>query len=156
MKELQLRNRQRVQAVNIKGLRELTQVLLDDELKLSSYELGVTLVSPGRMADINQEFLGHEGSTDVITFDYRNGYDQGAAELDLAGEIYISVADAQSQAKEFSTTWPEEMTRYVVHGVLHLRGFDDLEPAQRKIMKREETRLLRRLAARCDLRNLSQ
>ena len=154
MRELQLRNRQRAQTVNTKFLSELTRALLEETLKLGSYELGITLVSPAKMAAANWEFLQHKGSTDVITFDYRDGYGQGAAELELAGEIFISVADARKQAKEFSTTWQEELVRYVTHGVLHLRGFDDLEPAMWKIMKREENRLMRRLSARFDFRKV--
>jgi probable rRNA maturation factor len=154
MRELQLRNRQRAQTVNTKFLREVTRALIEEELKLHSYELGIRLVSPAKMAETNWEFLQHEGSTDVITFDYREGYGEGAAELELAGEIFISVADARKQAKEFSTAWQQELVRYVTHGVLHLRGFDDLEPAKRKIMKREENRLMRRLSARFDLRKV--
>jgi probable rRNA maturation factor len=156
MRELQLRNRQRDRAIDTEFLREIARALLEDELALSRYELGIHFVSTKKMAEINWEFLQHEGSTDVITFDYREGYGEGAAQLDLAGEIYISVADARKQAKEFSTTWQDELVRYMAHGMLHLRGFDDLEPAKRRIMKREENRLVRRLAARFDLRKVGR
>jgi probable rRNA maturation factor len=156
MRQLQVRNRQRDRAIDTEFLREIARVLLEEELALSRYELAIHFVSAKKMAEINWEFLQHEGSTDVITFDYREGYGEGAAELELAGEIYISVADARKQAKEFSTTWQDELVRYVAHGVLHLRGFDDLEPAQRKSMKREENRLVRRLSARFDLRKVGR
>ena len=155
MRELQLRNRQRAQAINIRFLREVTRALLEDELKLGSYELGIMLVSPVTMAETNWQFLEHEGSTDVITFDYR-GYGSQPEKSDLAGEIHISVTDARQQAREFSTTLEEELVRYVTHGILHLRGFDDLEPTKRKVMKREENRLVRRLKTRFDLRKLGR
>jgi probable rRNA maturation factor len=58
--------------------------------------------------------------------------------------LFICLDDAVKQAREFRTTWQEELARYVIHGLLHLRGFDDLEPAARRVMKREENRLLRR------------
>lgn len=151
MRELQVRNRQREQALSIKFLRELTRALLEEELRLSSYELGITLVSAAKMAEINAHYLAHEGSTDVITFDYREGYERGGEDgsaAELAGEIYISVADARRHARAFSTSWQEELVRYIAHGVLHLRGFDDLAPAKRKVMKREENRLVRRIRAR--------
>lgn len=159
MRELQVRNRQRERAVNIKFLRELTRMLLEKELRLTSYELGATLVSAAKMAAINEQYLSHEGSTDVITFDYREGYERGGedgSEAELAGEIYISVADARRQAREFSTSWQEELVRYLVHGVLHLRGFDDLAPAKRKVMKREENRLVRRMTAQFDVREIGR
>ncbi|MGZ8940492.1 MAG: rRNA maturation RNase YbeY [Limisphaerales bacterium] len=159
MRELQVRNRQRERAVNIKFLRELTRVLLDEELRLSSYELGIAFISAARMAAMNQQYLGHEGSTDVITFDYREGYERGGEDgsaAELAGEIYISVADARRQAREFSTSWQEELVRYMVHGVLHLRGFDDSAPANRKVMKREEKRLVRQMRAQFDVREIGR
>ena len=85
MRELQVRNRQRDQAVDVKVVRELTRALLEEELGLGSYELGIVFVSAKRMAEINQEFLKHEGSTDVITFDYREGYVAGSESIEFAG-----------------------------------------------------------------------
>jgi probable rRNA maturation factor len=152
MRELQVRNRQRDQTLNAKFVRELTRTLLEEELGLAEYELGISFVSANRMADINEQYLGHEGSTDVITFDYREGYAAGSESGELAGEIYISMSDARRQAREFRTRWEEEVVRYIVHGVLHLRGYDDLAAAKRRVMKREENRLLRRLKRRCDFR----
>lgn len=149
MKELHLRNRQRAHRINSDLLRRMARTLLEKELGLNSYHLAIHLVAAGKMAQVNEQFLQHSGSTDVITFDYRDGYaeitEQKSAEL--AGEIYISITDAISQAQEFSTKWQEEVVRYTIHGVLHLRGYDDLASANRTIMKREENRLLRRIAA---------
>lgn len=159
MRELQVRNRRCGRAINTRGVREITRVLLEEELGLGRYELGINFVSAERMAKINWEYLQHEGSTDVITFDYREGYSEGAAEfegLDLAGEIYISGADAVKQAKEFGTEWREEIVRYVVHGVLHLLGYDDLESGKRREMKREENRLVRALGGRFDLKRVGR
>jgi probable rRNA maturation factor len=152
MRELQVRNRQRDRTLNVKFVRELARALLEEELGLAKYELGISFVSAKRMAEINQKFLQHEGSTDVITFDYREGYEAGSESSELAGEIYISVSDAQRQAREFRSRWEEEVVRYIVHGVLHLRGYDDLAAGKRRVLKREENRLLRRLKRRCDFR----
>src|SRR6185436_18424008 len=103
------------------------------------------------MATINETFLEHHGSTDVITFDHA-GYlklepptsGQRPAARHLYGEIFLSVPDAIRHAKEFNTTWQSEVTRYVIHGLLHLTGHDDLNPAARRIMKREENKLVTR------------
>jgi probable rRNA maturation factor len=62
--------------------------------------------------------------------------------------LFISVPDAVGQAAVYGTTPSLELLRYVVHGVLHLRGYDDLEPGLRRVMKREENRLVRRLSER--------
>ena len=93
------------------------------------------------MTRLNQQFLQHEGSTDIITFDH------GSTPERLFGEMFICVAEAERQAKAFGTTWQAELRRYVIHGILHLRGYDDLEPAKRRVMKREENRLVRKLVA---------
>jgi rRNA maturation RNase YbeY len=94
------------------------------------------------MARVNWRFLQHEGSTDVITFDHGSTIER------VHGECFISVADAVDQAQAFRTTWTEEVVRYVIHGILHLRGYDDLEPALRRSMKREENRWVRWVGCR--------
>ena len=106
------------------------------------------------MARINERFLQHEGSTDVITFDHAEpgGMLNGARKL--CGEIFICVDDAVAQARVFRTTWPAELVRYAIHGLLHLAGHDDHEPAARRLMKRAENRLLRLVAAQFPLREL--
>ena len=88
---------------------------------------------------MNWQFLRHEGPTDIITFDH------GSTPERLFGEMFICVAEAERQAKEFGTTWQQELQRYVIHGILHLRGYDDLEPAKRRVMKQEENRLVRKV-----------
>ena len=118
---------------------------------------------------MNEKYLRHAGPTDVIAFDYGFGVppsggssvkSNGRAnrlkpELQtLHGEVFICVDDAISQAKQFKTTWQSEVVRYIVHGVLHLLGHDDLKPALRRRMKREENRLLRLLAKRFSLAQL--
>ena len=152
MRELQVRNRQRDQTLDTKFVRELARALLEEEMGLTDFELGISFVSSSRMAEINQQYLQHEGSTDVITFDYREGYEAGSESSELAGEIYISVSDARRQAREFGTRWEEEVVRYIVHGILHLRGYDDVAAAKRTVMKREENRLLRRMKRRFNFR----
>lgn len=154
--ELQLRNRQKTKAVDTKLLRTVTCALLVEDLGLKTYQLGIHLVEPEEMAQVNWDYLQHEGSTDVITFDYRSEVPPGETVPEVYGELYICISDALKQAKEFKQHWTEELARYVVHGVLHLRGYDDLEPVKRKVMKREENRLVKALAGRFALRKLAR
>src|SRR5687768_2929886 len=153
MRDLQVRNRQGDQRLDSKFLREIVRTLLRKELGLQNYEHGIKFVSATKMAKLNWDYLQHEGSTDVITFDYREGNE--GKESELVGEIYISVADAKKQAREFRTTWQEELVRYLVHGVLHLRGYDDLVATKRKVMKREENRLVEKLSKQFNLRQVA-
>jgi probable rRNA maturation factor len=109
------------------------------DLKIEEAELGINLVAAREMTLINETFLRHEGSTDVITFDYSNAEcGVRSAELNLHGEIFVCVDEAVLQAIKFKTTWQSEIVRYLVHGVLHLLGHDDRHTAARRKMKREE------------------
>lgn len=157
MNSLQIINRQKTRRIDARRFRRAAGVLLDDLLDLCGYEMAVHFLDAKQMAQANEQFLDHHGSTDVITFDYNEGYTElGPSAGTLRGEILISVDDAVSQAHQFKTRWQEEVSRYFIHGVLHLLGYDDVSPAKRTIMKREENKLLRRLAAQCDLAMLSR
>ena len=164
---LSLLNRQRVRRIDTRLLRQITLHLLDTELGVESFELAIHLVGAEEMAKVNWDFLQHEGSTDVITFDHSdvvaadvrrlsNKKGGAVAQKSLHGELFICIDDAVKQAREFRTTWIQELTRYVVHGVLHLRGYDDLKPVARRVMKREENRLVRLVAKEFSLSKLAR
>ncbi len=148
-------NRQRTVAIETPQLRRLARSLLEEIPGLENYELGLHLVGAVEMARINQQFLNHSGSTDVITFDNSEPGVHATASS-LHGEIFICLDDALAHARRFGTIWQSELTRYVIHGILHLRGYDDLSPELRRKMKREENRLLKGLTDRFDLSKLAR
>jgi len=148
-------NRQRTVAIETPQLRRLARSLLEEIPGLENYELGLHLVGAVEMARINQQFLNHSGSTDVITFDHSEPAVHATASS-LHGEIFICLDDALAHARRFGTIWQSELTRYVIHGILHLRGYDDLSPELRRKMKREENRLLKGLTDRFDLSKLAR
>jgi probable rRNA maturation factor len=139
---LTLRNRQRTRPVDLRRLRRIITSLLNDLLQQNDFDLGFYLVAAPEMTRLNETYLRHRGSTDVITFDYCDPAQPGF----LAGEIFICVDEALIQARRFGTTWQSEVVRYAVHGLLHLRDYDDHAANDRRKMKREENRLLGRLA----------
>ena len=151
-------NRQRTRKINTRLLKQITEALLTD-LKIKEAELGINLVATREMTLINETFLKHKGSTDVITFDYADKADgplpadgaHGVTCPTLHGELFVCVDDAIEQTKQFKTDWQSEIVRYVIHGVLHLLGHDDHRIAGRRKMKREENRLLRLLAKKFSL-----
>lgn len=144
-------NRQRNKKINARLLRQIVAGLFE-ELKITEAALGINLVAAREMTLVNETFLQHEGSTDVITFDYLDlGPQTPDASPQLHGELFICVDEAVLQARQFVTNWQSEVVRYVVHGVLHLRGHDDRRVAARRRMKREENRLVRALARRFSL-----
>jgi probable rRNA maturation factor len=154
---LSIRNRQRTRAVDVRLLRRMAKALLGKLLQVEQVELGISLVAAPEMTRLNETFLRHAGSTDVITFDYNEPSTfNPKPSTTLHGEIFICVDEAIAQARRFRTTWQSEVMRYLVHGMLHLRGHDDAKPAARRKMKREENRLLRLLASRFAFGKLSR
>ena len=135
-----VRNLQRRRKIDVRWLRQVAFRVLEEELTARDYDIGICLVSAPRMTRLNEDFLGHQGSTDVITFDYSGRRSQAR----LIGEIVICVDEAVAQARQFHVTWQAEIVRYFVHGILHLSGYDDTTSLARRKMKREEERLLRR------------
>jgi probable rRNA maturation factor len=147
---LLLRNRQRARPVDLAFLRRMIKALLRDHFKAASFDLGIYLIGAPEMTRLNETFLQHKGSTDVITFDYSETV--GAP---FHAEIFICVDEALRQARQFKTTWQSELARYLIHGLLHLDGHDDLRPAARRKMKLEENFVLRNLAGQFDLTKIS-
>jgi probable rRNA maturation factor len=137
---LSLSNRQRVQPLDLRLLRQIVRHLLIERLGLEDFDLTLHLVNAAEMAQLNQSLLGHAGSTDVITLDYLGA--AKTAPVPLAGEIFVCLDEAAIQARRFGVSWQAELARYIIHGLLHLRGYDDTRAAARRRMKREEARLL--------------
>src|SRR3954471_22054792 len=148
--EIRLTNRQETRSINLLLLKRITRFLIGEQFRRRQYEFGVHLVSAPEMAQVNQQFLNHAGSTDVITFDYAA---RGGDDI-LCGEAFICIDDAVRQAREDRTTWQSELVRYLIHALLHLEGYDDLQPQARKKMKREEEAILKRTAEKFKIERL--
>ncbi len=92
-------------------------------------EVFIWLISDRRMALLHRQFLGKTGPTDVLTFQH--------------GEIFISVETARCQARAFGNSLMRELKLYVVHGLLHLHGFEDRTQAEARKMKTAQEKILR-------------
>ena len=110
--------------------------------------LSITLVSRRAMARLNEEHLGHRGATDVISFGFRRAAN-GVADP-VVGDIYIAPEVARGNAREAKVSVREEIARLVVHGTLHVLGYDHPEGADRETssMWRRQERLVRRALKR--------
>ncbi|MEI8078871.1 MAG: rRNA maturation RNase YbeY [bacterium] len=115
-------------------------------------EVRVVLVSSRRSAALNHRFLGHAGPTDVIAFALPSlaGRPPEAGSR-CAGELYVNPAAALAAAPRHGHSAATELTLYLVHGLLHLAGHDDLIPAPRRRMRAAERRVMARLSREFDL-----
>ena len=94
--------------------------------------LGVICTHNGFIRKMNREFLAHDKNTDVIAFSLGNG---GGAEA----EIYINLDAARNQAKKYNVTYTQEVRRLLIHGALHLIGYEDkTHTGKKKMLAREE------------------
>lgn len=111
------------------------------ECRVPPGELGLAWVDPASCSRLHADFFGDPGLTDVMTF-------PGEAGDDHAGELAICPAVAAARAAEFANEFSRELTLYLVHGWLHLAGFQDATRAGRQRMRRAESKLLAWLESR--------
>jgi probable rRNA maturation factor len=98
--------------------------------------LSVVLVDDARLCELHERFLGDPSPTDVIAFDL------GEDPYGPAAEIYVSVDCALRVARERDESVARELALYLVHGTLHLCGFDDHDDEDRRAMRAAEARVL--------------
>lgn len=94
-------------------------------------DINVIFCSDNYILDVNMKYLQHDYFTDIITFDYCEG-------KVLSGDLFISVDCVRENSIEFGTDFEEELHRVIVHGVLHLIGYDDHTDEDRKVMRQKE------------------
>ena len=116
-------------------------------LRLPAAELSIALVSDRRMRALTRDWRGRDRATDVLAFAQREG--PGGAPVDLLGDVVISVDTAGRQAVEHRHPLGMEVDRLLVHGLLHLLGYDhERSAAEARRMQRRERVLRRVIAAR--------
>jgi len=100
-------------------------------------DLSISLIRDAEIREVNRLHLSHDHPTDVISFDYGE-----SAEV-ISGEVLVSVETALRVAKKRGCDPEAEVILYVVHGVLHLNGFDDKDPDSARAMRRRQRELVR-------------
>lgn len=135
-------NRQRRVPLAVKPLERFFE-RVQRELRFASGSVTVQLLSDTAMARLNRTFRHKEGPTDVLSFPANGAKPHRRAEY--VGDIAISPETASRNARRFSRTLPAEMRILILHGMLHLAGFD--HETDHGEMERLERRLRRRLGA---------
>ncbi|MCP3966284.1 MAG: rRNA maturation RNase YbeY [Lentisphaerae bacterium] len=124
---------------------ELSRLPVEQELLIN-----ITFVGDRTMAAYNQDYVGHEGTTDVITFCYLEG-DEPLLPGDVAIDLMICADFAiREGAERKDSCYARELALYIVHGLLHSAGEDDLDPVSRKRMRRREREVMKKLEQEMD------
>ena len=103
-------------------------------------DINIILCDDPSILEINNQFLGHDYYTDIITFDYTE-------ENVINGELYISIDTVRANAQEYGQSFPDELHRVIIHGILHLCGLDDHCDEDIKEMREAENFSLEKLSA---------
>ena len=148
MYEILISDEQDVFKVDHQQLTKAAESVLADE-SVAEASVSVALVDSETMQTLNNQHLGHDYDTDVLSFllECQGGSHSTdpagrGSEKSIEGEIIISVPMAQQTSARFKWGVQEELTLYLVHGILHLLGYDDLTEAELVIMRRRERELL--------------
>lgn len=111
-----------------RGLPVFCEVAISHRVLDKLEELAIAFIDERESARVHVQFMGVAGSTDVITFEH--------------GELLICPAVAQRQAEEHSEPLTRELLRYMVHGLLHLAGYEDDSAEKRKLMEKVQERMV--------------
>lgn len=126
--------------VDVERLRRAVEQTLGAE-HVAHAEVSLAIVDDGTMAELNLRYLQHEGPTDVLSFRLDTD-DPGAEQQRLEGEIIVSADTGRRGAARSGWTLDDELLLYVIHGALHLVGYDDATPEDRGRMRAAERRRL--------------
>jgi probable rRNA maturation factor len=117
-----------------KRIKKIIEKVIVGENKTSG-DLNFIVTNDENLRKINIRFLEHDYNTDVITFNYNSG--------DLInGEVYVSIETIRYNADNYNVSLEDEVFRVLIHGVLHLLGYDDKTSEQRKEMREGEDKWL--------------
>lgn len=136
---IEIVNRQR-HRVDLAGLRRTARAALR-ALGAADHEVSLTLVGDRRIRALNARYRGIRRRTDVLAFPL-----DGPAPV--LGEVVVSVETARRQARRLGHSLAQELDLLVVHGLLHLVGYDDRDPGEARLMHAREIEILSRLYAR--------
>ena len=106
------------------------------------YRLSLVFVTRQRIQALNKRYLKRTYATDVLSFDLSA---RGSRSKEIKGEVIISTQAAVANSRVYGTSIAKEIDLYVVHGILHLLGFDDHSPAEIKRMRAAENEVLKGL-----------
>jgi len=137
--------------MSIKFFNEETKYHLKDRIRLKKWinsvihseqnESGVInfiFTSDNYLLNINKEYLSHNYYTDIVTFNY-------CEKNIINGDVFISIETVKNNSTRFDVTFIEELYRVMIHGILHLIGYDDKSDEEKVVMKEKENYYLERL-----------
>ena len=153
MSEIEINNLQSHVPVTVARLRKIARAVFAAE-RVAGTTVSIALVDNVALRRVNRDFLGHDYDTDVLSFlfeshcvarDTYRGTRRRAHGRAIDGEVLVSGEMAAQMAPRFGWSAREELTLYLVHGLLHLCEYDDQTPRERRVMREREQAILAEL-----------
>lgn len=117
-----------------------------EELKVKYAYVSLCFVSNREIKRLNKQFKRRNDFTDVLAFPMAGGScENRQRRTSLVGEIIISLDQAKINAKQFGNSYEKEVLLYIIHGILHIKGYDDISRRKRLIMERKQNALLQKV-----------
>ena len=120
---------------NDKNIKHLSELVLTSE-NFNTATIAIILSNRKYLNSLKKQYFNLDVNTDVIAFNLEDENDC------LEGEIYISIDDVKENAKDYSNSFNEEFSRVLIHGILHLTGYNDVSKEEKKIMRKLEDKYL--------------
>jgi len=140
--EVLIDNRQSRQKISLKMIKQTVQVILD-ALDCPESELSILIVDDPQIAELNQQYLNREGPTNVIAFAMREG-EFSDLSPHLLGDVVISTDTAAKEAQSAATSMAQRFNELLVHGILHLMGYDhETNEEDARVMEDKSRELLK-------------
>jgi probable rRNA maturation factor len=132
---IHITNRQKTLKVDRRRVRDAVQAIVRDT-GIAEAKISIAIVDDATIARLHGQFLDDPEPTDVLSFVLDR------AEQSLEGEVVASADTAKASATRYNSTPEDELLLYVIHGTLHLVGYDDTAPRERAVMRRKEKQYL--------------
>lgn len=127
-----------------KLVKEIVAFEINDELTYNRREVSIHLIDQKTMCELHKIYFNDPSPTDCISFPI-DGNDASSDEYTVMGDVFISPRSALDYSKRHSIDAYDEITLYIIHGLLHLMGYDDLEPNAKRRMRRAEKKHMQHL-----------
>ncbi len=124
-------------------LKEFLYKVCEDE-KLNNVIFNIIIVDNEKIHEINKEYRGIDRPTDVISFALEDDKSFNRSDIRILGDIYISLDKVESQSKEYGHSFKRELFFLAIHGLLHLLGYDHMNPEDEKVMFSKQEEVLSR------------
>ena len=138
--KIEVINQQKIKRVNLKQLHKYLKKILVF-LNIPTEDLSILLCDNTRIKKLNKKYFEKASATDVIAFPLTDDL-----EPNYLGEVVVSVEEAVEVAKRLGCKWQDELRLYLIHGILHLVGYDDRTKVKRARMEREQERILKKIS----------